>query len=116
MQHAIGTVYLVKPCAAVEPYARLGRQMALPQTACLALPGPLGPVAGTPRGRAWFDEEDEAEATEVQTSSGIGICCCSNRCTACSATAPWQDCMNVLALAFVLIGVSMWLDTNFRLC
>ena len=40
--------------------------MALPQTACLALPGPLGPVIGTPNGRAWFDEEDEAKAIEVQ--------------------------------------------------
>lgn len=66
MQHATSTVCPVKPCAAAEPYAKLGRQMALPQTACLALPGPLGPVAGTPNGRAWFDEEDEVEATEVQ--------------------------------------------------
>lgn len=64
-EHAPGTVCLVKDCVVAEPYARLGRQMALPQTACLALPGPLGPVAGTPNGRAWFDEEDEAEAAEV---------------------------------------------------
>ena len=42
--------------------------MALPQTACLALPGPLGPVLGTPTGRAWFDEEDEAE---VQTAFAL---------------------------------------------
>lgn len=52
---------VLKSGLAAEPYARLGRQMALPQTACLALPGPLGPVPGTPSGRAWFDEEAEAE-------------------------------------------------------
>ena len=46
--------------------------MALPQTACLALPGPLGPVPGTPKGRAWFREEDEAECSEVQEGR-IGI-------------------------------------------
>lgn len=45
--------------------------MALPQTACLALPGPLGPVPGTPRGRAWFAEEDEVEAEEVQASLAL---------------------------------------------
>ncbi|KAL3131160.1 hypothetical protein ABBQ38_000465 [Trebouxia sp. C0009 RCD-2024] len=50
-----------------EPYARLARQMALPQTACLALPGPLGPVLGTPTGRAWFHEEDEAEMSGSAT-------------------------------------------------
>lgn len=45
--------------------------MALPQTACLALPGPLGPVPGTPHGRAWFSEEDEAEVEEVQASLAL---------------------------------------------
>lgn len=35
--------------------------MALPQTASLALPGPLGAVPGTIKGRAWFAEEDEEE-------------------------------------------------------
>ncbi len=33
--------------------------MVLPQTACLALPGPIGPVPGTPNGRAWYSEEDD---------------------------------------------------------
>ncbi len=48
-----------------EPYAKLARQMALPQTACLALPGPIGPVPGTPNGRAWYSEEDEDESPTV---------------------------------------------------
>ena len=42
-----------------EPFARLAQQMALPQTASLALSAPLGPVPGTAKGRAWFAEEDE---------------------------------------------------------
>ena len=46
------------PCHA-EPFIKLGRQMSLPQTACLALPGPLGPVPGTTFGRAWYSEDDE---------------------------------------------------------
>lgn len=86
--HAIGAGGLLKPCLAAELYAKLGRQMALPQTACLALPGPLGPVLGTSKGRAWFDEEDEAEAIEVQAGTHFGICPCSTSCTARSATAP----------------------------
>ena len=65
MHHSLFNVLLneirLKSGLAAEPYARLGLQMALPQTACLALPGPMGPVPGTPTGRAWFDEEDEAE-------------------------------------------------------
>ncbi len=48
-----------------EPYIKLGRQMSLPQTACLALPGPIGPVPGTPNGRAWYVEEDEEEPSPV---------------------------------------------------
>lgn len=48
-----------------EPYAKLARQMALPQTACLALPGPIGPVLGTPTGRAWYNEEDEDNGLTV---------------------------------------------------
>ena len=44
--------------------------MALPQTACLALPGPIGPVPGTPNGRAWYSEEDEDESPTVS----ITIC------------------------------------------
>ena len=59
------TRLLTEPLDTAEPYARLGRQMELPQTACLVLPGPLGPVPGTPQGRAWFDEEDEEELAEV---------------------------------------------------
>ncbi|DBA84147.1 TPA: hypothetical protein ACH3X1_006618 [Trebouxia sp. C0004] len=52
-----------------EPYAKLARQMALPQTACLALPGPIGPVPGTPNGRAWYSEEDEDESLTGGNSS-----------------------------------------------
>lgn len=44
-------------CAA--PFAKLAVQMALPQTATLAVPGPL-PVAGTDGGRAWFQAFDES--------------------------------------------------------
>ena len=35
--------------------------MALPQTASLALAGPLGPVPGTACGRAWYAEDDEVQ-------------------------------------------------------
>jgi len=52
-----------------EPYAKLARQMALPQTACLALPGPIGPVPGTPNGRAWYTEEDEDESATVSMTT-----------------------------------------------
>lgn len=43
--------------------------MALPQTACLALPGPIGPVPGTPNGRAWYNEEDEDESLTVSMTT-----------------------------------------------
>ncbi|KAA6426411.1 MAG: hypothetical protein FRX49_03522, partial [Trebouxia sp. A1-2] len=56
-----------------EPYAKLARQMALPQTACLALPGPIGPVPGTPNGRAWYNEEDEDESLTGQNSSSNSV-------------------------------------------
>ena len=47
--------------------------MALPQTACLALPGPLGPVLGTLNGAAWFGEDDEAEAIQVQACPTLSL-------------------------------------------
>lgn len=66
--------YLLIPVCIAEPYAKLARQMALPQTACLALPGPIGPVPGTPTGRAWYNEEDEEEHATVRHTSWV--CCC----------------------------------------
>lgn len=67
--------YDLIPVCIAEPYAKLARQMALPQTACLALPGPIGPVPGTPTGRAWYQEEDEAEHATVRRTSWV-LCCC----------------------------------------
>ena len=57
-----------------EPYAKLARQMALPQTACLALPGPIGPVLGTPMGRAWYNEEDEDDGPTVRFAAFCSYC------------------------------------------
>jgi predicted esterase len=51
-------------------FARLARQLALPQTATLALPGPLE-VPGTEGGRAWhaaFEEDWEL----IQVGGGGG--------------------------------------------
>ncbi|DBB02306.1 TPA: hypothetical protein ACH3X3_011319 [Trebouxia sp. C0006] len=56
-----------------EPYAKLARQMALPQTACLALPGPIGRVPGTPNGRAWYSEEDEDKSPTGGNSSSNSV-------------------------------------------
>ena len=58
-----------------EPYAKLARQMALPQTACLALSGPIGPVPGTPNGRAWYSEEDENESLTVRLTLLSAVFC-----------------------------------------
>ena len=47
------------PVFFAEPFAKLAAQMGLPQTATLALPGPM-PILGLPVGRAWFDAFDAA--------------------------------------------------------
>ncbi len=52
------------------PFAALARRMALPQTACLALPGPLV-VPGTDGGRAWH------EAFDPSTWELIQVCVCT---------------------------------------
>lgn len=45
-----------RSCGAV-PFAKLAKQLALPQTATLALPAPL-PIPGLPEGRMWFEAVD----------------------------------------------------------
>ena len=65
--------------------------MALPQTACLALPGPYGPVPGTSAGRAWYLEKDEEQDPAVRFKtcalpvavscavSAAGLCVCGTQ-------------------------------------
>ena len=52
-----------------EPFAKFARQMALPQTAALALRAPLPLPAGIEVGRAWFDSF-EADGALIAPKSG----------------------------------------------
>ena len=52
-----------------EPFAKFARQMALPQTAALALRAPLPLPAGIEIGRAWFDAF-EADGALIAPKSG----------------------------------------------
>jgi predicted esterase len=61
------------------PFAKLAQQLALPQTASLALPGPL-PVPETGGGRAWMTAfDDDWELIQVSYPGrglSAGACCC----------------------------------------
>lgn len=81
---------IVRQCT--DAYAKLARQMALPQTASLALAGPVGPIPGTAWGRAWYAEDDEAQPyTEVHQTpdlTHIVVYLRSNRSCACYVFHP----------------------------
>ena len=63
--------------------------MALPQTASLALAGPLGPIPGTTQGKAWYNEDDEGRPfTEVARSPFADVLPCHSSAT---LVLVWHD-------------------------
>lgn len=77
-------------CLHADAYAKLAHQMALPQTASLALAGPLGPIPGTTCGRAWYNEDDEAQAySQVYCSNSRFVCGDVSLLKAVAAVAQW---------------------------